>query len=195
MDHQQYNHLVHGLKAKDENALNELYDYYSGALYGIVLRMVQNEELAADCLQEAFIKIWNNGHQFDENKGRLFTWMSRLTRNTTLNYLDSKNYRNHSKIQSDENIVSIDKREPARIHSDTMDIKGLVSAMDSKYSSLIDLIYFQGYTQKEVSDELGLPLGTVKTRVKTAMQKLRKKYDIRAESIAVGIFLTLMHIN
>src|SRR4051812_14493882 len=94
------------LKQRDETAFAYLYDNYAGALNGVISRMVDDEQTAEDILQEAFVKIWNNFSQYDNTKGRLFTWMVNLTRNLTIDMLRSKGYKKQQKISGDENSVS-----------------------------------------------------------------------------------------
>ena len=105
--------------------------------------------------------------------------------------IQSKSFREHSQIQKVENVVHIDTRKPVSQNPETMDLRGVVGKLDKKYADIIRLIYFEGYTQKEVSDELEVPLGTVKTRVKKAMGKLRSYYDISMEGIAILAALLL----
>ena len=90
--------LVVQLQSKDQQAFSYLYDNYSGALNGVIYRLVEDKELAEDILQEAFIKIWNNFSSYDTTKGRLFTWLLNLTRNLTIDTLRSKGYKKQSQI-------------------------------------------------------------------------------------------------
>ncbi len=167
--------LVGLLQSRDQQAFSYLYDNYSAALNGIIFRMVENRELAEDILQEAFVKIWNNFSSYDTGKGRLFTWMLNLTRNLTIDTLRSKGYKKQSQISSDENSVSnltSDNRSAERF--DAMGIRKQLVNLKPELRSIIDLAYFSGYTQDEISKEMGIPLGTVKTRMRTAIIELRK---------------------
>jgi len=92
--------LVLLLLNQDQAAFSYLYDNYAGALNNVILRMVQEQQLAEDILQEVFIKIWNNIKQYDSSKGRLFTWMINITRNLTIDTLRSKGYKKQQKIIS-----------------------------------------------------------------------------------------------
>lgn len=167
--------LVILLQNKDQKAFSYLYDNYAGALNGVIYRMVENRELAEDILQEAFIKIWNNFSNYDHLKGRLFTWMLNITRNLTIDTLRSKGYKKQTKISSDENSVSNytdDSKVAERF--DSMGLRKQLVNLKPEQRSIIDLAYFNGYTQDEISKELGIPLGTVKTRMRTAILELRK---------------------
>jgi len=167
--------LVTGLQSRDQQAFSYLYDNYAAALNGIIYRMVENRELAEDILQEAFIKIWNNFSSYDMGKGRLFTWMLNLTRNLTIDTLRSKGYKKQGKISGDENTVS-NYTDDSRIAErfDAMGLRKQLANLKPEQRSIIDLAYFNGYTQDEISKEMGIPLGTVKTRMRTAILELRK---------------------
>lgn len=170
--------LVQLLKQRDQHAFSYLYDNYAGALNGIIHRMVEETHLAEDILQEAFVKIWNNFSQYDSSKGRLFTWMINLTRNLTIDTLRSKGYKKQQKISKDENSVSNyqDKNSgPDRF--DSIGLRKQVANLKPEQKSIIDLAYFYGYTQEDISKELGIPLGTVKTRMRSAIMELRKLLD------------------
>jgi len=170
--------LIFQLQRRDEKAFSYLYDNYAGALNGIICRMVDEPQLAEDILQEAFVKIWNNFSQYDSNKGRLFTWMINLTRNLTIDTLRSKGYKKQQKISKDENSVS--NYQDKNYSSEKFDTIGLhkqVANLKPEQKSIIDLAYFNGYTQEEISKEMGIPLGTVKTRMRSAIMELRKMLE------------------
>ena len=167
--------LVLQLQNRNQQAFSYLYDNYAAALNGIIYRLVEDKELAEDILQEAFVKIWNNFASYDTTKGRLFTWMLNLTRNLTIDTLRSKGYKKQSKISGDENSVSnfTDNKAVAE-KFDAMGIRKQLSNLKPEQRSIIDMAYFNGYTQDEISKEMGIPLGTVKTRMRSAILELRK---------------------
>ncbi|HUS00315.1 MAG TPA: sigma-70 family RNA polymerase sigma factor [Chitinophagaceae bacterium] len=167
--------LVFALQQQDQGAFSYLYDNYSGALFGLIYKMVNDKELSEDILQEAFVKIWNNFTNYDSMKGRLFTWMINLTRNLTIDTLRSKGYKKQSKIYTDENSVNnLSDSTHAANKFDAMGIRKQLSLLKSDQKQLIDLAYFGGFTQDEISKQLGIPLGTVKTRMRAAILELRK---------------------
>ena len=167
--------LVALLRDRNPSAFSYLYDNYAGALYGIIFRMVEDTPLAEDILQDAFIKIWNNFTQYDNTKGRLFTWMMNITRNFTIDTLRSKGYKKQKKISQDENSV-IHYRDKSLNDDrfDTIGLKKQLQYLKPDQKIIIDLAYFNGYTQEEISKEMNIPLGTVKTRMRTAIIELRK---------------------
>jgi RNA polymerase sigma-70 factor (ECF subfamily) len=167
--------LVLCLQQRDQQAFAYLYDNYAPALNGIIYKMVQQQELAEDILQEAFVKIWDNFSQYDRSKGRLYTWMLNLTRNLTIDTLRSKGYKKQQKIFGDEKSVDTIRDDNASVDRfDAMGLRKQLQNLKPEQKILIELSYFGGYTQEEISKEIGIPLGTVKTRIRAAIIELRK---------------------
>ena len=166
--------LIQRLQKQDRNALSKLYDLYSSALYGVVLRIVQSPELAQQVLQDTFLKVWRNSASYDASKGRLFTWLLNIARNTAIDATRTAHFRNQQKTEGTESLVSRPGNDA--INPDHLGVREAVDALDEKYRTLIDLVYFKGYTQEEVSEETGIPIGTVKTRLRYAMNELRKVF-------------------
>ncbi len=167
--------LVVLLQNKDAQAFNYLYDNYSTALYSIIYKMVEDKELAEDILQETFVKIWNNFSTYDNNKGRLFTWMLNITRNLTIDTLRSKGYKKQVKIHDNQINVDniVDKSESAE-RFDSLGIRKHLTHLKNDQKQIIDLAYFSGFTHEEIAKQLSIPLGTVKTRMRAAIMELRK---------------------
>lgn len=177
--------LINRLKQQDRAAIGELYDAYGGALFGVVLRIVQSRELAEQVLQDTFVKAWRNGASYDASKGRLFTWLLNIARNTAIDATRTAHFRHYQKTDSLDNLVHTPGGES--VNPDHLGVKEVVNRLDDKYKSLIDLVYFKGYTQEEVAEETGIPLGTVKTRLRYAIGELRKLFG---ENLAAIILLT-----
>ncbi|EMR04251.1 RNA polymerase sigma factor [Cesiribacter andamanensis] len=167
--------LVSRLKAQDTDALGYLYDHYSGALYGVVLRIVKKEDIAEEVLQDAFLKIWNAMPQYDAGKGRLFTWMFNVARNLAIDKLRSREIKRDIKTDAvSDNVRSIDHQYYSEQSVDSIGLERLLEKLSEDQQLIIRLLYLQGYTQSEVAKEWGIPLGTVKTRQRLAMIQLRK---------------------
>lgn len=162
------------LKSQDKTAIELLYDHYATALYGMVLRIVHSKELAEQVMQDTFVKAWRNGENYDETKGRLFTWLLKIARNTAIDATRTSHFRQGRRTDT-LNEASCPLCA-AQVNSDTLDLRKLVGDMDEKYGRLIELVYFQQYTQLEVSEKIGVPLGTVKTRMRHAISTLRKSF-------------------
>lgn len=170
--------LIAALRAREKIAVEALYDMYSASLIGIIYRIVQHEEIAEDLLQETFVKIWNSFSSFDSEKGRLFTWMANIARNLSIDKVRSKDFRNHSKNQDIENTVNfIDEQRSTSLNPETLGVKELVEKLKPEQKLILDLVYFKGFTHVEVAEELGIPLGTVKTRLRMAVITLRKYFN------------------
>jgi RNA polymerase sigma-70 factor (ECF subfamily) len=167
--------LIQLLKARDETAFSSLYDNYSGAVYGVISRIVPEEESAQDILQETFVKVWNHFASYDASKGRLFTWLINIARNMAIDHTRSRLYKADLKNQSLSNSVNkINRQQSSQQNTDTIWLKSFVGKLKPEHKEIIDLLYFGGYTQEEVSKELNMPLGTVKTRTRAALQQLRE---------------------
>jgi RNA polymerase sigma-70 factor (ECF subfamily) len=171
--------LVALLKNKEKRGFDYLYANYSTALFGIVNRIIPDEDDAKDVLQDVFVKIWNNIESYSPKKGRFFTWMLNLSRNMAIDKLRSANYKYHNKnLSMDEKIVNVFDKNQA--HTENVNVIGLrkvVSTLKVEYRELIELAYFSGFTQVEISEKLEIPLGTVKTRLRSAIKELRIKFD------------------
>lgn len=167
--------LVARLKAQDRDALEYLYDHYAAALYGVVQRIVKTEEIAEEVMQDSFLKIWDNIGQYDAGKGRLFTWMFKLTRNLAIDKLRSKEIKKELKTDAvSDNVHSIENRNSNQQQTDTIGLIKLLNHLQAEQQLIIKLLYLEGYTQSEVAKEYGIPLGTVKSRHRLAMIHLRK---------------------
>jgi RNA polymerase sigma-70 factor (ECF subfamily) len=143
-------------------------------LFGVAYKVVRDEELAQDILQESFVKIWKKSDSYDASKAKLFTWLFRITRNTAIDKLRSINSKTDKEIQMDvSNVynVGIQSTRP-----ELLDVREKLDKIDDKYQIVLDALFFQGMTQQEASDELDIPLGTIKSRLKIGLRELKKIY-------------------
>ena len=168
-------HIVELLKEGDKRAIPLIYENYSSALFGVIIKVTQNEALAEDALQESLIKVWKNAKKYDASKAKLFTWLYRIARNTAIDKLRSYNNKFEKEIQiTDSNVY---KLPTLGINQDAIDLKKHVGTLDSKYQIVLQALFFEGMTQQEASEELDIPLGTVKSRLKIGLRELRKIYN------------------
>jgi len=165
--------LIALLKQRDEKAFSYLYDNYSGALYSIILQILENTELASDVLQEVFINIWRKIDTYDPAKGRLYTWMLNISRNASIDQLRSKNYQNSQKNQSIPENVDAFGGSSIQMSIDSIGLKKMLEKLKMEQRVLIELAYFKGYTHEEIAEMEDIPLGTVKTRIRNALIQLR----------------------
>lgn len=164
--------------ARKQEGLEILYDNYSSALYGVIQRIVANDEIAEDVLQETFIKIWNNFPQYDKAKGRLFTWMINIARNSALDKVRSREFVSQRKNRELTNAVTMSEAGVFSYNPDTIGLREMVGRLEGEYRQVIELLFFAGLTQAEAAEKLNIPLGTVKTRSRAALQKLKSGFDV-----------------
>ena len=148
---------------------------FPGSLLGVILKITIDSALAEDALQESFIKIWKNAQKYDSTKAKLFTWLYRIARNTAIDKLRSHNIKFSKEIQiADSNVY---KLSTSGLNQDTIDLKKHVASLESKYQIVLKALFFEGMTQQEASEELSIPLGTIKSRLKIGLRELKKIYN------------------
>jgi RNA polymerase sigma factor (sigma-70 family) len=169
--------LVVALKRNERAAFEFLYDHYSGALFNIICKTLRDEERAADVMQESFLKIWKNIASYNPEKGRLFTWILNIARNGAI---DAARVEGRKPVMDDIENRSV-QNEPdvsEELSTTSSEIKSIVNMLRPERKVLIDMAYFQGYTHEEISEELQIPLGTVKSRIRTALQELKQYFAV-----------------
>ncbi len=167
--------LIELLRQKSRQGFSQLYDSYAPALYGIISSIIKDKTAAEDVLQESFVKVWKNVANYQEEKGTLFTWLLNIARYTAIDYLRSRQYKQQLQNQNLTDSEYIDNKVRTQPAVENSGLKILISKMEPKYREVIDLVYFMGYTQDEVSKMLNIPLGTVKTRARMGLQILRNQ--------------------
>lgn len=169
--------LVASLKNHDNAAYKYLYLHYRGALYNTIKQIIYDEETAADVLQEAFVTVWQNIGKYDPSKGRLFTWLLKLTRNAAINKTRSKVYKSQSKNVDLSNYVNYPELNSSpQPDINKIGLRKQVHQLKDDFKNVLELSYFQGFTQEEIARALNIPLGTVKTRMRNALIELRKQF-------------------
>jgi RNA polymerase sigma-70 factor (ECF subfamily) len=162
------------LLRKEERAFTLLYDMYSKSLFSIITNLINDREEAEDVLQEVFVKIWKNIETYNQSKGRLYTWMLNITRNAAIDKLRSKGFNNSRKnLSSDDFVHLLDDSNKLKNRIDSIGLREFVNKLKPKCIQLIDLLFFKGFTQQEASEELKMPLGTVKTQNRNCINDLR----------------------
>jgi len=172
--------LMKRIKARDAEALEQLYDAYSSLLYGLVIPIVKKKEEAEDLLQEVFLRIWEKAYTFDETRGNVYSWIVTLARNKAIDRIRSKGYKTQQKAtaSTDEPDFTLegDRYDPLEttIHSDRAElVKTALEQIPKKQRQVIEIAYYKGMTQSEIAEHLDLPLGTVKTRTRQGLIKLK----------------------
>ncbi len=168
--------LIELIRNRNQQAFSYLYDNYSQALFGVIQNIVNDIEESEDVLQKTFIKIWNCFSTYDEKKGRLYTWMLNIARNLAIDTTRSRHEKMKSKIQSRDGNVNIHENRllVEDFSHETIGLKKIVEELKEEHKLIIDMAYYEGYTQEEISKKLDIPLGTVKTKVRQAILRLRE---------------------
>jgi len=179
--------IVELLQERNEKAISLLYENYGDTLYGVAHKVVRNDELAQDVLQESFVKIWKKSDSYDPTKAKLFTWLFRITRNTAIDKLRSVNTKTDKEIQMD--VSDVYNLGVEGIRPDLIDVRENLEKIEEKYQIVLDALFFKGMTQQEASDELDIPLGTIKSRLKIGLRELRKIYDPTA---MLALFISVL---
>ncbi len=168
--------LLHAIARGDEVALARLYDSYRVILFGLMLRILHSRQEAEDVLQDVFLQVWNRAADFDETRGRPFTWLVTLARSRAIDRLRS--------LGSRERVAQNAAREVIEETSDAMEdairseegrvVRHALQELPEDQRHALELAYFEGLTQSEIASQLETPLGTVKTRMRSGMTKLRE---------------------
>lgn len=167
--------LVLLLQQKDLKAFSYLYDNYAPGLLGVIMRLLRNQAVSEDVLQTVFVKIWKGMEGYDASRGRLYTWMINISINAAIDYSKSKQAKKETITAGIEsNAGAVDRTNSTTFNTDVIGLKDQVDTLKDEYRILIEYIYYQGLTHDEAAKELDLPLGTVKTRVRSAVAQLRE---------------------
>jgi RNA polymerase sigma factor (sigma-70 family) len=166
--------LVSRLQRKERAALVYVYDHYSHALYGVIARIVQHQAVAEEVLHDVFLKIWSRIDTYDATKGRLFTWMLNIARHHAIDKLRSKEISKGTKTKSIDNLVSsVDRKQFSEQKIEDIGVIEILKSLPEEQHFVVEHLYFKGYSQSELAEEFNIPLGTVKTRLRSALQHLR----------------------
>jgi len=167
--------IVSLLEKGDKKAISILYDNYSDALYGVIKKIISDDDTAQDVLQESFVKIWRYSDKYDSSKAKLFTWLYRIAYNTAIDKVRSLKNKDGNEVQIDKS--SVYKISAGELNEDVLDIQKHLKSIDEKYQIVINALFFEGMTQQEASEELDIPLGTIKSRLKIGLRELKKIYN------------------
>ena len=143
------------------------------------MRILKEEEVAEDVLQEVFLKIWDRIEGYEATKGKLFTWMINIARNQAIDKLRSKEISKTRKTDDIDYLVDrVDLKNNSELEVDSIGLKEILMKLPEEHRFIVSQLYLQGYTQSEVAEEFNIPLGTVKTRLRMAMITLRTHFNI-----------------
>jgi RNA polymerase sigma-70 factor, ECF subfamily len=178
--------LIERLKRRDPQALAELYDRYGRAAYSLVLRVVRDQAIAEDLVQETFLRVWNRVHSIDSERGAIGPWLLAIARNRAIDYLRSSAGRDRNTwVELDETDQAPLYREMEAgilVSDQVRRVKAAMEKLSPNHRTVVELAYFEGLSQPEMSARMGQPLGTIKTWVRTALQSLRDELGAAVSS-------------
>lgn len=167
--------LLQRISQRDEDALLKLHERYANLVFSIALRVVNDNQTAEEITQDTFMRIWNRALSYDPQKGKFITWLLTMTRHIAIDAIRSRTRREPraGMLYMDEdptlweNILSDGSNDLRRT------LEGVLRNLPADQSELIEMAYFYGLSHSEIAEERNIPLGTVKTRIRLGMQKLR----------------------
>ncbi|GHA32748.1 RNA polymerase sigma factor SigK [Salinimicrobium marinum] len=170
----QQDELIAQLQSGNQKAFERIYQLYSKSIYGIIYNIVRDEKVSEEILQDVFLKIWNNASSYDHDKGRFFTWILNIARNASIDKRRSRDFNdNRLNLKSDHFVDILEARSNISGKMDAIGLQKYIDILGPVCKKLIDLLFFKGFTQKESAEELQIPLGTVKTKNRICIDKLR----------------------
>ena len=178
--------LMEAMVGEDVSALEALYDRYSALVFSVSLRVLHDAHLAEDVTQEVFLRLWRQPASFDPARGRFISWLMSVTRNRALDELRRMSRRNRSEDQDDDNnpvaaVPTTDRMDDPELGAELAEqreaVRAAMTRLPPEQRRAIELAYFSGLTQVEIADRTGDPLGTVKTRIRLGIRKLRESLE------------------
>jgi RNA polymerase sigma-70 factor (ECF subfamily) len=169
--------LMVRLQRRDPKALAELYDRYGQVVFRLILRMVRDNGLAEDLVQETFLRVWNRVGGFDSDRGAVGPWLLAVARNRAIDYLRCRGHRAESTIglnETEHPALFVDLSTDVFNFDLVRQVKRALDQLDSQQRQAIEMAYFEGMSQTEIAERMGQPLGTVKTWTRKALQQMRK---------------------
>jgi len=171
---------MHRVAAGDSDALAQLFKRYSGTVYSLAYRMLNDREGAEELLNEAFVRVWRQAPSFDARRGKFSTWLMSVARNLGIDQLRSRRARPQRSDPLNPDDAELDLAdESVNVERDVWNaerrrlIRQALQELPAPQREALELAYFEGLTQSEISAKLGDPLGTTKTRIRLGLQKLR----------------------
>src|SRR4051812_46516374 len=164
--------MIAGVRAGRESAMAQLYDRYSAIVYSVALRVLGDTGAAEDVVQEIFMQLWRKPESFDANRGSLAAWLAVIARHRAIDALRKR--KPETDIGDVVIALDLDLEEEAGRRIAVEKIRGALAGMPAEQRKAVELAFFEGLTHSEVAAKTGEPLGTVKTRIRSALQMLRK---------------------
>ncbi|MGQ0714166.1 MAG: sigma-70 family RNA polymerase sigma factor [Gemmatimonadaceae bacterium] len=170
--------IIRRMAAGDERALGELYDRWSASVYALVLRLLGDPEDAEDVVEEVFWQAWRQAGRYQSERGQVSAWLMTIARSRGLDRLRSRRRRPETllaEVTEDLPMSAPDPLATAAGSERRARVLSALSELPSEQRQAVEMAYFDGLSQTEIAERTAQPLGTVKTRVRLAMQKLRER--------------------
>ena len=164
--------LIERICAGDETAMAEMYDRYSGIVYGVALRVLGDASAAEDVLQEIFLQLWRNPQAFDANRGRLPSWLAVIARNRAIDHLRKRPQEDDIAGLPISTGVNLEDESAQRLAVEK--IRGALGQLPAEQRRALEMAFFEGMTHTEIAGKTGEPLGTIKTRIRAGLLAVRK---------------------
>lgn len=168
--------LIIRLQEGDEKAFERIYELYSNSLLGIIFSITRDEAISQEILQDVFVKVWQHAHTYDPAKGRFFTWLLNIARNKAIDELRSKNSKNsdtHVSINEIHHIFDAN----AQVDHEAIGLQKYIDILEPICRKIIELLFFRGFTHRESAEKLEMPLGTLKTKNRNCINKIRSQIN------------------
>lgn len=182
--------IVKLMLKRDERGIRSVFEHYGPALNGVIVRIVKDKRIAEEVLQDTLLKIWNKIELFDAAQSGLFTWMMGIARNTAIDRVRLKGFQVTQKSETFD--APVHEKGNDEISTASVDIAALTAGMDPKYLDVLTKMYFEGYSTSATAEALELPLGTVKTRLRKALNLLREKVKSDKSIFLGSLFISLL---
>lgn len=173
--------LMERIRERDEEALAAVYDRYSGLLYTFVLRLCKERALAEEMLQDIFATLWQTAELWDPGRGSLQAWLVTMGRNKAIDALRSRSRSEALPLTTDMRSTDEGPDEVALQRIINHEVKRALEQLPARYRDILEAVYFRGLTQREAAEKFGLPHGTVKSRIRLAIERLKR--TLRARGI------------
>ncbi len=166
--------LVARIRAGDQSAMADLYDRYSGVVYGVALRVLGNTMAAEDVVQEIFLQLWRKPQAFDMDRGRMAPWLAVIARNRSIDHLRKR----PPEDDIDELPIStgVDLEDETGQRLAVEKVRAILAGLPQEQRKALEMAFFEGMTHTEIAGRTGEPLGTIKTRIRTGLLALRKAF-------------------
>ncbi len=175
--------LIAAILAKDSNALGQLYDRHIRLLWSLVLRIVKSKAEAEEVIQDLFMRVWQKAQTFDPKRGEVVVWLCQMARSMAIDRLRANLSRANRELSYGTELQAEKEIQASsfELEADWIKVSQAVKNLPAEERVLIELAYFEGFSQSQIAEKIGLPLGTVKTRIRQGMLKLKQQFKPNLE--------------